>query len=139
MRPIKIDPYSSGADMSKIERLKNTVAKVCNLQRFGGKCCVSRNDTVVLYDYDEWNDSMQDKIKTRFPNVSITCTNDRASVSGLVVVFVLSEGDMPTYFLLWHLFVNILLAFALSHVLLRKVCLCGCTSLHSNLLMCDRI
>eukprot|EP00960_Hanusia_phi_P000583 15091-Hanusia_phi.AAC.1 len=61
---------------------------------------------------------MQDKIKTRFPNVSITCTNDKASATGLVVVFVLEDVHSPLYFLLWHIFVNLMVAFAVFHVLL---------------------
>lgn len=125
--------------MSKIERLRNSVVKVCNLERFGGKCCINKNDTVVLYDYDEWNDSMHDKIKTKFPGVSITCTNDKSSMSGLVVIFLLNDVDDPTYYILWHIFVNIMVAFAVHHVLITKVCLCGCGSLHTNLLKCSRI
>ncbi|EKX35184.1 hypothetical protein GUITHDRAFT_118626 [Guillardia theta CCMP2712] len=95
--------------MSRVERLRSSVGKVCNVEKFGGKCCVSKNDTVVLYDYDEWNDSMQDKIKTKFPNVSITCTNDKASLSGDV-----------TYYVLWHVFVNLMVAFCIYYVLMSK-------------------
>lgn len=122
-----------------VERLSRHIAKVCNLERFGGKTCVSKNDTVVLFDYDEWNDSMQDKIKMKFPGVTITCANDRTSATGLVVVFVLQDTDHRAGYLLWHLLVNLVLAFAVYHALVRRVCHCGCSSLHSNLLLCNRV
>jgi len=124
---------------SSVEGLNRHVCKICNLERFGGKTCVSKSDTVVLYDYDEWNDSMQDKVKMKFPNVSITCANDKSSVTGLVVIFVLQDADRHNLYLLWHLFMNVLLAYGVYHSLIRRVCHCDCSSLHSNLLLCNRV
>ena len=55
---------------------------------------------------------MQDKIKTKFPNISITCTNEKASLSGVVIVFVLTDAgrDIAYYYVLSHIFVNIMVA-----------------------------
>lgn len=122
---------------NRVKSLQRTVQKICNLDKYGGRCeCISET-SCVLNDYDEWNDVMQDRIKQTFPDLSITCTSGRNSRTNIVIIFTLHQRVSKLFQVSLWVFLLAVLGYSLGFTLHREFCPCGlCTNFHSNLLQC---
>jgi len=68
------------------ERIRTFVDRMLRAGRYGGRCIMRDEHTILLYDVASWGDAQTRALQARFPECEVTCEANTGSLSGFVVV-----------------------------------------------------
>lgn len=68
------------------ERIRPFVDRLLRAGRYGGRCAIRDEHTLLLYDVASWGDAQTRALQARFPECEVTCEANTGSLSGFVVI-----------------------------------------------------
>jgi hypothetical protein len=99
-----------------MERLKGLVLRLANADRVGGRAVIMDRRTLVLYDSMNWGSKLTEAVTSLHPDVQISVSSCRQSLSGFTVTFRLETHTGRE--LSWYLVIGLFFA-GCCYLLLR--------------------
>lgn len=86
-----------------VERVRASILRLINVERYGGRVRVEDPQTLVLYDCGSWGAECTEAVASVYPDVRISVRACRQSLTGFVIVFQLNRclrAEVGWYFVI---------------------------------------